>query len=736
MDEVNDGDAELGLGAEALDEVLGFDGAGGGLVGDLAAEGVAFVEDVAADADDAVGVGVGLGEDEGLGHPLATAAGEKGVVEVVAVGFEDGSYLVVGDDGAAEFVCAVFEVVFDGVGFLDVAVAVEELKLGAGGQAGAFGADAVGDVVDVDFIEDGLPVGVAADGVLVEEGFGIEGGGGGEADDEGVEVVEDLLPFVVDGAVAFIDDDEVEGLGGKVGLVGDFDGFAGGEVAVEGGALVFVVVDGFGVAFELGEEALDGGDDDLVDGIEAGGAEVADVVDFGEELAGVGGGVGVELALGLGAEGVAVDEEEDALEAGELEEAVDFGDGGEGFAGTGGHVDEGAGAGGGEGGLEAGDGFVLAIAEGLGGAGQGGVQRVRGGEGGEAAAEGIVGSFGLLHQLAKRLGLREVEDWAGARLGVAGVGELDLAAVGFEAEWEWVLPAGGGVLPAAEDGIRGGLFLNAFKGVFRALGFEDAAGLAVEVEDVVGSAGVARGFTQRSGLTAYRGTRRGDMPACRPQLGVDKDPSRGFRRFQGLKVIAGEGASASMVIGCGNTVVASQGRHMEARLRRRDGRRVDCITMIRPFHPQDLPRLKEITTICFEGVSIDRNIERQFGHVGGHDWAWRKGRHIDADVAPPNDEGVFVYEDAESGEVIGYITCRIDPNSKIGQIPNLAVHPSAQGQGIGKELMQHAFDYFQAAGMELAKIETLDQNPVGQQFYPQMGFQEVARQIHYVKPLS
>jgi len=75
-----DGDAELGLGAEVLNEVLGFDGAGGGLVGDLAAEGVAFVKHIATDADDAVGVGVGLGEDEGLGHPLAAAAGEEGLI--------------------------------------------------------------------------------------------------------------------------------------------------------------------------------------------------------------------------------------------------------------------------------------------------------------------------------------------------------------------------------------------------------------------------------------------------------------------------------------------------------------------------------------------------------------------------------------------------------------------------------------------------------------------------------
>jgi ribosomal protein S18 acetylase RimI-like enzyme len=49
--------------------------------------------------------------------------------------------------------------------------------------------------------------------------------------------------------------------------------------------------------------------------------------------------------------------------------------------------------------------------------------------------------------------------------------------------------------------------------------------------------------------------------------------------------------------------------------------------------------------------------------------------------------------------------------------------------------MEHAFAYFRNAGMEVAKIETLDQNPVGQVFYPSMGFEEVARQIHYAKKL-
>jgi ribosomal protein S18 acetylase RimI-like enzyme len=50
--------------------------------------------------------------------------------------------------------------------------------------------------------------------------------------------------------------------------------------------------------------------------------------------------------------------------------------------------------------------------------------------------------------------------------------------------------------------------------------------------------------------------------------------------------------------------------------------------------------------------------------------------------------------------------------------------------------MQAALDQFRQKGMELARIETLEQNEVGSSFYPKAGFVEVARQIHYAMPLK
>ena len=154
---------------------------------------------------------------------------------------------------------------------------------------------------------------------------------------------------------------------------------------------------------------------------------------------------------------------------------------------------------------------------------------------------------------------------------------------------------------------------------------------------------------------------------------------------------------------------------------------------IRPYQEADLDRLKEITVISFDGISIDQNIQRLHGIIAGKEWHWRKERHIDGDVQS-NREGIFVAE--EDGEVVGYITTRIDSDSKIGHIPNFAVLPEHQKKGIGMKLIETAFRYLIDSGMEYVRIETLDQNAIGMHFYPKLGFQEVARQVHFVMPLE
>jgi ribosomal protein S18 acetylase RimI-like enzyme len=155
---------------------------------------------------------------------------------------------------------------------------------------------------------------------------------------------------------------------------------------------------------------------------------------------------------------------------------------------------------------------------------------------------------------------------------------------------------------------------------------------------------------------------------------------------------------------------------------------------IRPYTTDDLPRLQDITAQTFGPVSIDKGIEDKLGPFGQGDWRPRKLAAIAEDCRLQPD-GVFVAADI-TGNAIGYITTRLNPTSGIGWIPNLAVDPGHQGKGIGRALIQHAIGFLRQSGMHVAKIETLEQNPIGQALYPSLGFVEITRQIHYAMRLD
>jgi ribosomal protein S18 acetylase RimI-like enzyme len=163
-------------------------------------------------------------------------------------------------------------------------------------------------------------------------------------------------------------------------------------------------------------------------------------------------------------------------------------------------------------------------------------------------------------------------------------------------------------------------------------------------------------------------------------------------------------------------------------------RRIHAMNSVsmRVYRPSDLEPIKQLTLDSFGGVTIEENIETALGVLNGHDWRWRKARHIDEDVAA-NAPGIFVAE--AEGRLVGYITTRIDREAGKGRIPNLAVAADFRGQGLGRKLIEHALEYFRAEGMAFAVIETMAQNEIGQHLYPACGFLEIARQAHFARKL-
>jgi len=153
---------------------------------------------------------------------------------------------------------------------------------------------------------------------------------------------------------------------------------------------------------------------------------------------------------------------------------------------------------------------------------------------------------------------------------------------------------------------------------------------------------------------------------------------------------------------------------------------------IRTYKPSDLEELKRITVEAFAGIALDQRVEEHLGVLHGHDWRWRKARHIEDDVAA-NPAGVFVAE--ENGRILGFITTVLEREGGKGRIPNLAIIPEARSKGLGRQLIEHALDYLRREGMSYAMIETMAYNEVGNHLYPACGFIEVARQVHFARKL-
>lgn len=153
---------------------------------------------------------------------------------------------------------------------------------------------------------------------------------------------------------------------------------------------------------------------------------------------------------------------------------------------------------------------------------------------------------------------------------------------------------------------------------------------------------------------------------------------------------------------------------------------------IRPFQRADLDELKQITIEAFDGLALDQRIEAHLGILNSRDWRWRKARDVDEDVRA-NPAGVFVA--VQGSRILGYISTRLDPEAGKGRIPNLVVIPAVRGSGLGRQLIEHALEYFRRQGMSFAVIETMAYNEVGNHLYPSCGFIEVGRQVHFARKL-
>ena len=153
---------------------------------------------------------------------------------------------------------------------------------------------------------------------------------------------------------------------------------------------------------------------------------------------------------------------------------------------------------------------------------------------------------------------------------------------------------------------------------------------------------------------------------------------------------------------------------------------------VRRYRRRDRDAVLRITRTSFVGMCLDSAIEKHFGPVSNTTWQDRKWDGIEWDLRHrPGDVLIAEVDD----EVVGYMCTRLYYDYSIGHVANMAVEREFQGRGVGKALMRAALDHFRNCGMRYARIETLEENYKGRNFYPAFGFKEVGRQIHYFRDL-
>lgn len=89
---------------------------------------------------------------------------------------------------------------------------------------------------------------------------------------------------------------------------------------------------------------------------------------------------------------------------------------------------------------------------------------------------------------------------------------------------------------------------------------------------------------------------------------------------------------------------------------------------------------------------------------------------------------------ATRGEwVVGYVVSDVMPNygRDLGHIKDLAVHPEAQGEGLGRRLLDRALFSLAVDGATLVKLEVRESNGRAKSLYSSVGFEPMRRVPRY-----
>ena len=145
--------------------------------------------------------------------------------------------------------------------------------------------------------------------------------------------------------------------------------------------------------------------------------------------------------------------------------------------------------------------------------------------------------------------------------------------------------------------------------------------------------------------------------------------------------------------------------------------------MIRGVQVKDAGQIRDL---CRQALGYDSTLEKV-------------AAQIDKFNSPVSDHFCFVYEEDQTGNILGYVEAEVYESlySDAGlNILGLAVFPSAQGRGIGRQLMERVEDLAKSKHYAFIRLNSASHRKEAHVFYERIGYEGNKTQKRFLKIMN
>ena len=145
--------------------------------------------------------------------------------------------------------------------------------------------------------------------------------------------------------------------------------------------------------------------------------------------------------------------------------------------------------------------------------------------------------------------------------------------------------------------------------------------------------------------------------------------------------------------------------------------------MIRTVQVKDAGQIRDL---CHQALGYDSTLEKVAAQINKFN-------------SPDSGHFCFVYEEEQTGNILGYVEAEVYESlySDAGlNILGLAVFPSAQGRGIGRQLMERVEELAKSRHFAFIRLNSASHRKDAHVFYEHIGYEGNKTQKRFLKLMN